>query len=160
MADPSALPVSGYKPDVLTAPALYDGVRTRRILGFLLDAVFIALLTIAASFVVLVLGIFTLGLGWLLFPLLWPFLALIYCAFTLGGSASATPGMRAFGLEMRQLNGQRMTPVLAAIHAVLFYASVSLLTPFVVLFSLIADRKRLLHDIVLGTVVVNRTSDV
>lgn len=160
MSDPHSVPVSGYRPDVMTDVALYDGIRTKRVMAFLFDAVLIAILTVAASFVVLVLGVFTLGLGWLLFPLLWPFLALIYCAFTLGGSSSATPGMRAFGLEMRQLSGQRMTPVLAAIHAVLFYASVSLLTPFVVLFSLIADRKRLLHDIVLGTVVINRTGRI
>lgn len=65
--------------------------------------------------------------------------------------------MRAFGLEMRQLDGSRMTPVLAALHSVLFYASISVLTPFVLVVALISDRKRLLHDIVLGTVVVNRT---
>ncbi|WP_181707094.1 RDD family protein [Chthonobacter rhizosphaerae] len=148
---------NGVRPDALTDARLYESVRTKRVLAFLFDAVFIAILTVSAGFMVLVLGIFTLGLGWLLFPLLWPFLALIYCAFTLGGPASATPGMRAVGLEMRQLNGEPMTAVLAAVHVILYYASVSLLSPLVVLFSLITDRKRLLHDIVLGTVVINRT---
>jgi len=32
----------------------------------------------------------------------------------------------------------------------------SLLTPFVLLVSLFSDRKRLLHDILLGTIIVNR----
>lgn len=153
MSDTSPI---AYHADPMTDRRLFSGVRTRRIMGFLLDVVALAVLTFLASALILVLGIFTLGLGWLLFPLLWPFLALIYCAFTLGGPNSATPGMRAFGLEMRQLDGSRMTPVLAAIHAVLFYASVSVLTPFVLVVALISDRKRLLHDIVLGTVVVNR----
>lgn len=145
-----------FQPDPLTDVRLYEGVRTRRVLAFLLDVVILALLTLAVGVVVFFVGIFTLGLGWVLYAILWPAVALVYSAFTLGGPNSATPGMRAFGLEMRLLDGARMTPVLAAVHAILFWASVSLLTPFVVLFSLIADRKRLLHDLVLGTVVVNR----
>lgn len=145
-----------FRPDPMTDRSLYDGVRTRRLMAFLLDVVFVAMLTFAAGVVVFFLGVLTLGLGWLLYAILWPLMALVYCAFTLGGPNSATIGMRAFGLEMRQLDGAPMTPVLAAIHSILFYASVTILTPFVVLFSLIADRKRLLHDLLLGTVVVNR----
>jgi uncharacterized RDD family membrane protein YckC len=142
--------------DPLTDSRLFSGVRTRRMMAFLVDVVVLAILTFLAGVVVFFLGILTLGLGFLLYAILWPAVALIYSAFTLGGPNSATPGMRTFGLEMRTLDGGRMTPVLAAIHAVLFYASISLLTPLVLLISLIADRKRLLHDIVLGTVVVNR----
>jgi uncharacterized RDD family membrane protein YckC len=40
-------------------------------------------------------------------------------------------------------------------HAVLFWVSISFLTPFVVLVGLFNGRRRLLHDIVLGTVVIN-----
>jgi uncharacterized RDD family membrane protein YckC len=145
-----------FLPDPLTDSRLYDGVRTRRVLGFLLDVLFLAVLTFAVGVLVFFLGIVTLGLGWLLYAILWPLVALVYCAFTLGGAKSATPGMRAFGLEMRTLDGGRMNPVLAMLHSVLFYASVSLLTPLVILVSLVADRKRLLQDLILGTVVVNR----
>jgi len=132
------------------------GVRTRRIIAFLIDAIMIAVATFGVGIVVLFLGIFTLGLGWLLFPILWPLVALLYCAFTLGGPYSATLGMRTQGLEMRFLDGSRPTPLLAVVHSVLFYASMSLLTPFVLLVSLFSDRKRLLHDILLGTIIVNR----
>lgn len=142
--------------DPYTDRALFDGVRTRRVMAFLVDVVIIAILTLLVGFGVLVLGVFTLGLGWLLFPLLWPGVALLYSAFSLGGPNSATVGMRMMGLETRMLDGTRLNPVIAAVHAVLFYASVAILTPFVLLFSLIADRKRLLHDLVLGTVVINR----
>ena len=147
---------SSFTPDPLTDVRLYQGVRTRRIMAFLLDVVLLAILTFFAGVLILFLGVLTAGLGWLLYIVLWPVLALVYYAYTLGGPKSATPGMQAFGLEMRQLNGAPMTPVLAAIHSVLFYASVSILTPFVLVVALISDRKRLLHDIVLGTVVVNR----
>ena len=139
----------------LDDPRLYYGVRTRRIFAFLIDALVIAVLTLGAAVVVFFLGIFTLGLGWLLYPILWPAMALVYCAFTLGGPNSATPGMRTQGLEARFLDGSRFNPGIAAIHSVLFYASVALLTPLVLLVSLFTDRKRLLHDLLLGSVIVN-----
>jgi uncharacterized RDD family membrane protein YckC len=145
-----------YLPDPLTDSRLYDGVRTRRVLAFLFDVVIVAILTLLAAVLVFFLGIVTLGLGWLLYAILWPAVALVYCAFTLGGANSATPGMRAFGLEMRTLDGGTMNPVLAMLHSILFYASISLLTPLVLLVSLIADRKRLVQDLIIGTVVVNR----
>ncbi len=140
--------------DTLLRPALYDGVRTRRMFAFLIDASVILALMVLASVVIAVLGIFTLGLGWLLFPLVWPLVAILYTMFTLGGPASATPGMRFVGLEMRTWTGERMYSLLALFHAILFWLSVTILTPFVLLVALVTPRKRLLHDIVAGTVVV------
>jgi uncharacterized RDD family membrane protein YckC len=67
--------------------------------------------------------------------------------------------MRAMGLEMRLWYGARPYPLLAAVHALLFWFSISLLTPLVLLVSLFSDRKRLLHDIVLGTMVINSGFD-
>jgi len=40
-------------------------------------------------------------------------------------------------------------------HAVLFWVSVSFLTPLILLIGLFNGRRRLLHDIILGTVVIN-----
>jgi uncharacterized RDD family membrane protein YckC len=45
--------------------------------------------------------------------------------------------------------------VLGATHAVLFWVSISFLTPLVLLIGLFNGRRRLLHDIILGTVVIN-----
>ncbi|MDU1695735.1 MAG: RDD family protein, partial [Bradyrhizobium sp.] len=45
--------------------------------------------------------------------------------------------------------------VLGAVHAVCFWISVSVLSPFVLLVGLFNGRRRLLHDFVLGTVVIN-----
>lgn len=98
----------------------------------------------------------TLGLGILLFPALFTIVALAYVALTLGGPQSATPGMRLVGIEARTGSGRPMFPLLAAMHALLFWASVSLLTPLVLLLALLTPRKRLLHDIILDVVVVNR----
>lgn len=141
--------------DSLADTALYEGIRTKRILGFVIDTIAIAILTLVAGIAVFFLGIFTLGLGWLAYAFLWQGVALLYTAFTLGGPNAATPGMRAMGVEMRLWHGGRPYPLLAAAHVVLFWISVTMVTPFVLLVSLFSDRKRLLHDIVLGTVVIN-----
>ena len=45
--------------------------------------------------------------------------------------------------------------VLGAMHAVLFWVSISFLSPLVLLVGLFNGRRRLLHDVILGTVVVN-----
>jgi uncharacterized RDD family membrane protein YckC len=64
--------------------------------------------------------------------------------------------MRAMGLTMRMMDGRRPDMLIAAIHALLFWFSVTLLTPLVLIVSLLNIEKRLLHDIILGTVVLNR----
>jgi uncharacterized RDD family membrane protein YckC len=63
--------------------------------------------------------------------------------------------MRMMDLEMRTWYGASGYFVLGAMHAVLFWVSVSFLTPLVVLVGLFNGRRRLLHDILLGTVVIN-----
>lgn len=141
--------------DPLTQPDLFEGLRSRRIMAFCVDVVAVFILFGIASIVVFFLGIFTLGLAWIVYAFLWQAVALLYTAFTMGGPNAATPGMRAMGLEMRLWYGARPYPLLAAMHVLLFWFSVSLLTPLVLLVSLFSDRKRLLHDIVLGTVVMN-----
>lgn len=141
--------------DPLVRPELFSGVRSRRIFAFLIDVIGIFVLTTVAAVVIFFLGIFTLGLAWLLYAIMAPAVALLYVAFTLGGPTAATPGMRAMGLEMRLWYGAKPYPLLAAVHVLAFWFSVSLLTPLILLISLFSDRKRLLHDIVLGTVVIN-----
>ncbi|ADZ70332.1 RDD family protein [Polymorphum gilvum] len=144
--------------DPLIRPELFEGVRTKRVFAFCIDVLAIAVLTFAAGILVFFLGIFTLGLAWFFYAFLWQAVALIYTAFTLGGRNAATPGMRAMGLEMRLWYGARPYPLLAAMHALTFWVSVTLLTPLVLLVSLLSDRKRLLHDLILGTLVVNAPS--
>ncbi len=141
--------------DPVRNPELFEGVRSRRIFAFFIDAIVIALLTFGAGILVFFLGVFTLGLGFLLYAILPTAVALLYVAFTLGGPQASTPGMRAMGLEMRLWYGAKPYPLLAAVHALLFWFSISLLTPLVLLVSLFSDRKRLLHDLILGTVVIN-----
>ena len=139
-------------------PELFRGVLTRRFFAFLIDLVVLSIPVILACLFIAVFGVVTLGLGWALFWLVSPasiVWALVYFGASLGGPHSATLGMRMMDLEMRTWYGAPGYFVLGAMHAVLFWVSVSFLTPLVVLVGLFNGRRRLLHDILLGTVVVN-----
>jgi uncharacterized RDD family membrane protein YckC len=153
---PGGVPPHAFDPR--TEPELFRGVLTRRFFAFLIDLVLLSIPIILAVVFITVFGVITLGLGWLLFWLVSPFSvvwALIYYGATLGGAHSATVGMRMMDLQMRTWYGEPSYFVLGAAHALLFWVSVSFLTPFIVLIGLFNGRRRLLHDIVLGTVVIN-----
>lgn len=141
--------------DPRSQPELFEAVLSRRILAFFIDALIIVALMIPAALVVFVIGVLTFGIGWLLYGCLFVLVALAYVALTLGGPASATVGMGIAGLELRTWSGAPMFPLLAIMHAILFWFSVSVLTPFVLLVGLFTYRKQLLHDLLLGVVMVN-----
>ena len=144
--------------DPLSQPELFNGVATKRIFAFLIDLVVIAVPVVLGYLFILLFGLITLGLGWALFWLAWPATvvwAILYYGATIGGPRSATVGMRVMDIEFRTWYGSPGYFVLGATHAVLFWVSVSFLSPFVVLVGLFNGRRRLLHDFVLGTVVIN-----
>jgi uncharacterized RDD family membrane protein YckC len=144
--------------DPLSQPELFRGVLTRRFFAFLIDLVVLLIPVILAVVFILVFGVVTLGLGWALFWLVSPasvIWALIYYGASLGGPHSATIGMRMMDLELRTWYGAPGYFVLGAAHAMLFWATMSFLTPLVLLVGLFDGRRRLLHDLVLGTVVIN-----
>lgn len=132
---------------------LYEGVRTRRVAAFLIDYIVIAVLLVPVAIMVGVLGILTLGLGWALFSVIGPVVALAYIWFTLGGAGQATWGMSVMGIRLERLDGRPVDGMLAIVHSVLFWAGNVILTPLILLAALFLDRKRTVHDLLLGTVV-------
>jgi len=147
--------------DPATNPELFEGVLTRRVVAFIIDLIIIAIPLLAASMFIFVFGIVTFGIGWALFWLLSPasvIWALAYYGLTLGSPASATIGMRAMDIEMRTWYGAPAYFVLGAVHAVVYWISVSVLTPFIVLVGIFNARRRLLHDMLVGTVIINNAA--
>ncbi|ALK09963.1 RDD family protein [Blastochloris viridis] len=145
-----------YKPEA--EPELFAGVLQRRFGAFLVDACIIIAPIVALSLVFTVFGVLTLGLGFVLLWLLGPIAvgwALFYTAMTLGGPFSATVGMRMNGLEMRTWYGAKVYPLLACVHLIALYISVSALTPLVLAVGLFNGRRRLLHDFICGMVMIN-----
>ena len=132
---------------------VYEGVRTRRIFAFVIDYCIIALLLIPFAILVAILGVLTLGLGWMLFSILGPAVALLYVWNTLGGANQATVGMKMMGIRLDRLDGRPVDGLIAVVHTVLFWAGNVILTPLILLATLFLDRKRTVHDLLLGTVV-------
>ncbi len=141
--------------DPVAQPQLFDGVIGKRFVAFIVDAIIMALFTLLAWAVILVLGIVTFGLAWLLFGLAFPAVGLGYNAITIGGPNSATIGQRMMGLEVRMWNGGKVSPLIAAFHALLFWFSLVIFAP-ILLWCLFDSQKRCPHDILAGVVVINR----
>lgn len=133
---------------------LYDGVLSKRVIAFCIDYVLILMLLLPAAFVVALLGLVTFGAGWLLFLFLGPAVALIYFGWTLGGPRQASPGMRVTGIRLERQDGGRIDWLLGIVHTVLFWAGNAILTPLILLAPLFLDKKRTVHDLLLGTVMV------
>ena len=150
--------IKSHAYDPVTHPELFEGVLARRVVAFGVDFIIIAIPVVLAAMFIFAFGIVTLGLGFALYWLLpaasvvW---AIVYFGLTLGSDRSATIGMRVMDLEMRTWYGAPAYFVLGAVHAVAFWFTVSFFTPFVLLVAFFNERRRLLHDIMLGTVIIN-----
>ena len=152
------VPPHAYDPYL--QPDLFRGVLTRRGVAFIIDLIVLSIPIVLAILFIAVFGLITLGLGWALFWLVSPasvVWALVYYGASLGGPHSATIGMRVMDLEMRTWYGAPSYFLLGAMHAVLFWISISVLSPLVLLLGLFNARRRLLHDMVLGTIIVNNS---
>jgi uncharacterized RDD family membrane protein YckC len=144
--------------DPAVNPELFEGVLARRCIAFLIDVLVITIPVLLAAIFIFIFGLVTLGLGWVLFWLLSPaavIWAVVYYGLTFGSPASATIGMRAMDIEMRTWYGAPAYFVLGAVHAIGYWLTVSFLTPFVLLAAFFNHRRRLLHDMLIGTIVIN-----
>jgi uncharacterized RDD family membrane protein YckC len=144
--------------DPIVNPELFEGVLARRCIALLIDVTIITVPVLFAAVFIFIFGIVTLSLGWALYWLLSPgavIWAIVYYGMTFGSPASATIGMRIMDLEMRTWYGAPAYFVLGAVHAIVYWVTVSFLTPFIVLIAFFNHRKRLLHDMLVGTIVIN-----
>ncbi|MGH6948533.1 MAG: RDD family protein [Kiloniellales bacterium] len=137
----------------LEAPEFYDGVPLRRMVGYLIDVVLIALATLALGFVFFILGVLTFGLAT-------PFgvvaLALLPVAYHTSfiGRHGATPGMALLGLKVRTWTGARPDFLQALLMTVLFYATVLPTGYLILVIALFNDQRRTLHDLLSGVLVI------
>jgi uncharacterized RDD family membrane protein YckC len=138
----------------------YDGVISRRMFAFLIDYAIILCLMVPAAVVLFFLSILTLGLGFYLFPVLFFVVAGLYFGLTLSSFHQATLGMRVMDVMLVRDNGQPIDFAVGVLHVVAFWILNSFLTPLVLLVVLFTERKRALHDLILGTSMVRSGSRV
>lgn len=141
-------------PDPAAYPEFYDGVLWRRALAYLIDLVCIALIMLASVIPVLMLTVMSLGM---LGPGLWFAFGLIplaYHTLLVSSPWSATLGMRALDIELRSWDGRRPVFLQALAHAVLFYLTAWATCFLILLVALFNRRKRALHDMLTGMLMV------
>ncbi len=149
-------PASGL-PDPDYDRQFYKGVLFRRIVAWVVDGL---LISVAGLFTIILIGVFTLGLGFLMAPLVFLAFAFGYRTVSLA-KWSATPGMRFLGIQYRAHDGDTFDTQTAAIHS----GAMLLVTATFVgwLLSAIAilatARGQNLPDLVLGTAIINRPID-
>lgn len=132
---------------------LTEGVLARRVFAWLIDVLLLGLLLAALCFALLLLGVLTLGLGLPLLGVL-PIVPFCYHWLFVAGLSSATPGQQALGLVVRR-NADLGRPSLAQalIYTLVFYLTLAT-TGLLLLIALFTVRKRTLHDLASGLVVV------
>ncbi len=132
---------------------LTEGVLSRRVFAWLIDVLLVGLTLVALWFVLLLFGLLTLGLGLPLLGVL-PFVPFCYHFFLVAGSASATPGQQALGLVVRRNDDLgRPTTMQVLVFTLVFFLTLAT-TGLLLLIALFTERKRTLHDLASGLVVV------
>lgn len=144
-------------PDPDRDRAFYEGVTARRFFAWIIDVIIVGIL---AGFATLVFGVMTLGLGFLLAPLIFLSLNLIY-RIGLIGRHSATLGMMFMGIEFRTLQGYRFGMKEAAIHTIaymlVFASAIGQAASIAAM--LLSAHGRSIPDLLLGSVAINRPLD-
>jgi uncharacterized RDD family membrane protein YckC len=145
--------MTNSSPSDLASSALPDtqeGLRRKRFFAFIDDLLFITMIYVVIMLVLGILGLAPSGRPFLFAPILYPLIALVYNAFTIGRNGQGTPGMLIMGVQMHQSNGARPSALNGAAHALFFYLSISLLTPFILILGMKSPSKRFLHDRLAG----------
>jgi uncharacterized RDD family membrane protein YckC len=144
-------------PDPDRDPQFYDGVRARRLTAWFVDVAIILLVGVPVA---VLFGLFTLGFGFALFPLIVAGVGFVYRTATLAGG-SGTWGMRLMGIEFRRHDGTRFDLLTAFLHTAIYAFAMSVVV--VQLLScgtiLLTRYRQSVADIVLRTTAINRPAD-
>ncbi|SEQ63036.1 Uncharacterized membrane protein YckC, RDD family [Devosia sp. YR412] len=144
-------------PDPQTAPELFEGVLTRRVFAFIIDLIVMGMLILAFSLVGLIAGFLTFGLAWLALMFVVPATIVLYYGATLGSSRRATLGMQMMDIVLTPTRNQPLDGWMAIIHAGVFWLTTWISWPISLLFALFTPRRQMIHDLVVGTLMVRRS---
>lgn len=142
-------------PDPFADPAFYDAVLWRRFVAHVIDSFVIVFFIVGAWMALLIANLVTFGLLSIPMAFASVFAPILYYSLFIGSGRSATPGMRVVDIEVRKIDGGRPTPAHGLLRTILFFATIGLFTPLILLVALFSDRRRAAHDYLSGTIVIN-----
>jgi len=144
-------------PDPDSAPELFQGVLTRRTIAYFID---VTIMSVMVTFIIVagvVMGIVTLGVSWLALVFVVPLSIVLYYAVTLGSSRRATIGMNIMDIVLTPTRSRPLDGWRAFSHPLVFWLTLWILPPVSLLVALFTPRRQLLHDLLLGTLMVRRS---
>lgn len=132
-------------------PEFYESVTTKRFFAWLIDSIIVLAILIITS-------PFTLFVSLFLFPFFYAVIDFIYRTATIS-MGSATLGMRLMAIELRHETGHRVDFITSIFHTVGLYVSYAFVVVQLLSIGMmvIRDDRKSLTDLVIGTVMVNRT---
>ena len=139
-------------PDPIDQPEFFAGVPFKRFVAWMLDLV-------AISIIAAILATLPFLLGWFVIGFIFLAVQLVYCISSISRH-SATPGMRLMNIELRSKDGGPLEGSEVALHTVTFLISMMFVIPQLITIALIAlsPKGQGLHDMLLGTIVINKPS--
>lgn len=138
----------------LSDPRRYDGLLMRRFGAAIVDFVLASVLSTILWLATCMASIVTLGLLAVPAILLAPVVIhVVMAGYLMAGAHGATIGMRAFGLRVVTLEGRKIDHVQAFLMVAMYFATITVFFP-VLAVGFFTERGRLLHDIVVGTLVL------
>lgn len=146
-----------YLPDPATAPELFDGLLTRRVIAYFIDLAVMGALVLALTVIGAILGVLTFGLAFASLVFVIPAAIVLYYAATLGSPRRATVGMQMMDIVLTPTRGQPLDGWMAILHALVFWLTFWICWPVSLLFALFTPRRQMIHDFVVGTLMVRRS---
>lgn len=146
-----------HLPDPSTAPELFEGLLTRRAIAYLVDVMILGGLVLVISLIGAILGFFTFGLAWLSVLFALPLAIIAYYSVTLGSPRRATVGMQMMDIVLTPTRGQPLDGWMAVAHALVFWVTIWISWPVTLLFALFTPRRQMIHDFIMGTLMVRRS---
>lgn len=144
-------------PDPDIDPQFYEGVVVRRFIAFILDSLVILGLSLILLVLTVIVSALTFGLA---LPIMGLALAGtgVFYRWIMLWQRSATLGMMATGIEVRDRHGQRCDNATAFLHSLTFVLTLYVLPLAIIGWFLMASspQRRAMHDLMLQTVVINR----
>ncbi len=139
-------------PDPELQPEFYSDLPLKRFIAWGVDSVILLALTA-------VIVLFTLFTALFALPAVFITLNIAYRTVTIARNG-ATPGMQLMAIELRDGRGQIADPLYAFLHTLGYVAASALILPQIVSVALMlmTARRQGLHDLLLGTVVINRAA--
>ena len=141
-------------PDPRSDVEFYEGVPSKRLFAWVIDAILIIVLSVL---VVLVMGILTIGVAFFFAGFLFMVTGFLYRVVFLA-TKSATPGMALMGIQFRTIEGSKFELKEAIFHTGLY--TVMVMTFFGQVGSIITmvttEYGRSIPDIVLGSTAINK----